>query len=798
MNLKRQAAVILAASLLMLSGCGTIPDVTPEPTPAVTASPEPTQDPAIGRYTLRESLSSLPTCWSALNWRTDGDRYLLDYTISPMLRIQYGTRSSELPTWYWEWEMAQSVEDITGSWTDREAWGIDASETGRVWRIRLNPDACWDDENHTPITAADFVESMHQCLDPQVQSLRANIWTSGECAILGAAAYHYAGNHVWHENVDGNGCVLYPYDSWVSGRTGQYTTEDGLGLWFSLETPLQVSLSGNSLGDYYRAGYLPEEIYTGLADMAGEDGFIPVTESSISLLFSFTGSESWGEEKLSDLAGYVFYPTVFPATDWNGVGLLAEDDHTLIYICENSVSEYAFLLGLTTPWLVYSPFSSDPYYASSPETTVSCGPYRLVSCTEDGVTLERNESWYGYRDGMHKDAYCADCILAIPVQNGEEQELFASGELDLLHLTEEDFPNYRDADNLISLESTYVSRLILVTDRTTLQQLQNEAGEYQVKVCLALDSFREGLSLAFDRNALAKATVPGGSAAPGLLNRQYYLTEDSDDSSVYRDTDAGIAALCRGYGVSWGEGQVYTTLDDVRSVNIGYDPERAKACFSEAFDKLVSDGVWGDYTRIELRCAVSGNTLSPLQAQQNAMMQAYLDEAVAGTGFEGKLTLQFCCMDDPCAAVSEGKIEMAMGAWGGAAFGTWNMMQCWCDPSINTIQERCGFDPAAETLCITLNDTMMTRTYQHWSQSIADGGEFSTDPDQRLHILSELEAALLQRRCCIPLFSLGQAVVLSGKADVSDLCGSTLWSRYDAEQVRLTCDDAEWDAVQNP
>lgn len=807
MNVKHWIAGALSAALLLCSGCTTSPAATetPAPTSIPTAAPTPLPTAAPehlnGVYTFDESLSALPLCWDPHSWGSESDRRILLYTTAPLLSQETALLPEGGVGYRWSWELAESLEDITENWAQTDQWGIQPGETGRVWRLRLRESACWDDGDRTPITAQSFVDSMRLCLDPARQCPRAEHWIAGEAALAGGAAYYHAGASVWTENAK-SGAARFPYESWEL-QDGQFRGAGGADLWFNLEARLSYWLGGSSLGDYYRAGYLPEDIYLGLQALENEDGYIPATRESADLLYRFIGSEAWGFESENSLDRYALYRTDHPPTAWEQVGLLAEDDYTLLYITAEPVSEYGLRLALTEPFLVHPAhyealsfsYEGRRYtdYATSPETAVSCGPYRVASVSDTRVVLERNESWYGYELPGRSGEFAADRVVEwITPTRSSALALYENGTLDLLRLEDADLDAYMGDPQLIRLESAFVDRLILVTDRDALLVLQQAAGDGINKTCLANESFRRGISLAIDREQLAAESTLGGSSALGLLNGTYLLHGSDGTPRSYRSTAEGMTAICQSSGLVWGHESDYATLEDAYSACTGWDLTLARQCFRTAYDQMRESGDWADGMQIELRCAAANETLSPSLLRQQELLQGFLSAAARGTGFDGRLTITFCAVPDRFQAVADGQIELALGAWGGAAFEPWQMLQCWCDPELNPIQEGCGFRPSTTLLTLLLDEEPVTKTYTEWARSILPGGVYGTDEAQRLAVLGGVEAALLRQRCCIPLLSEGDALLTSGQVEPLTRAGSLLWGWGGLRSLRFLLDDGQW------
>ncbi len=814
----RTAALLLALFVLLslLPGCAgdaedsnpspapsaavPTPEPSPSPAPPATATPEP-EPPQPGVYTLRLSTEDPPRCWNVHNWASETDAFLWTLTTSPLVDIGLEPGEGGNPEDRWLFTMAESVEDITGQWEHAAAWGIGPEESGRVWRIRLNTAARWADEAGTPINADSYLDSMRLLLAPERMNYRTGPFCSGPTELVGAADYLRSGTDTWVENAAESG-IAYPYLQWTAGPDGVFRTSDGAALHFSLRSPLTVWLDGNSLEDYYRAGYVPENIFSGLAALADSEGYVPVTEESMRLLYAFTGSDAWGRESKEDLAYYTVYRKSWPVTTWESVGLLKEDEYTLLYICAESAGEYDFLFGLTTPWLVYPPlyeggsfdFEGRLYtdYGTSPETSMSCGPYRLAALNGEKAVLERNESWFGYGP-EDNGLYETDRIELSFLGQTDALARFQAGELDVF--SGEAAPG--TGASPLWKDDAYVYRFFMVTDRGTLYGLQTQAsqnGKRVNKTCLANDAFREALSYAVNRSRLTEAGEESCRPALGVIGDLYLFNAENELGSRYRTSVPGMVALCSAYGINLSSVSDIASLRNAAESCSGYDPAKARRLFQTAAEQMTAAGEWDDGMVIELRCAVGGETLSDGQLLQNRLMQEFLDAATAETDFQGKCSITFVNSPDQYHAVASGEIEMGYGAWGGAAFDPYGLMQCYCDPSFNTIQEGLGFAPNRKLLTLLLRDETITKTYTEWCLSLLEGGEYAQDPDLRLIILSDLEEALLKERRFIVVGQGSTPIWISGRLEPGNRRYSILSGFGGLRSLRYTQDDAQWAA----
>ncbi len=811
MRIKRSFCYLLCLLLLpsLLGGCGLFSSPAPSPaavpsasaeTPAPSMTPVPTEAPRADYHTLNLSAQAMPACWNPHSWQSETDYLVCSLTSAPLVDLGLVEGPDGQTADGWVFEMAESVEDVTDTWAAGADWGIKAGERGRVWRIRLRPGACWNDAARTPITADSYLYSMAQLLSPEMDNYRAAVFCSGEAELLGANAYRHSGADLWEENALPVGGFTYPSEEWSFDETGAARAGDGTPLCFSLSAPLKVWLGGSSLEDYYRAGYVPEDVYAGLAARADGKGYVPVTRETMDLLYSFTGSDAWGRETVEDLAYYTVFRRTWPIMDWSCVGLLKEDEQTLIYLCAGETQEFDLLYALTTPWLVYEPlyeqgrfeFDGRSYtsYGTSPESSMSCGPYVLTAMGERSLTLEKNENWCAFGS----DAYETDRVILELLSRSEAEKRFREGALDLFFPDGESGRIEVEGATVLLMDDAYTYRFFMVTDEETLRGLQEAASGAGVtvnKTCLSNAAFREALSFALDRAAFAAADEEDCRPQLGVISGLYLYDVTHDLSSRYRSSSFGMAAVCGAYGADLSGG-----LQEAWDSCSGYDPERARRLFQLAWEQMTESGLWTEEMTVQLDCAVSGGELSEARRKQNELVQQMLDAASAGTGFEGKLSLRFCTREDRYTAVAAGELEMGYGAWGGAAFDPYGLMQCYCDPDFNTIQEGRGFNPQVELLTLMPEEEgeAVTMSYTEWCRALLTDGEYASEPLQRVRLLAMLEEALLKERRFIVTASGAGKLYLSPKLAPGSEEYSILTFFGGVRSLKYRFDDAQWAA----
>jgi oligopeptide transport system substrate-binding protein len=239
---------------------------------------------------------------------------------------------------------------------------------------------------------------------------------------------------------------------------------------------------------------------------------------------------------------------------------------------------------------------------------------------------------------------------------------------------------YRMSDYLLKTPETYVIRFIFATSLASLTALEEQAGDGANKRVLHYDDFRKAISLSMDRAAFCGQATAGFKPCYSLLNELYYYDIENDNKSVYRATDEAKRAILELYGITYGQGQKYATLDEAYSSVTGYDVDEARALFQTVYEQAIADGNYTDGQEIRINCMCSAvSELTADDAKQQDLLNQFVAEAAKGTGFEGKIKFTFTCgSPNRYEDVALGKVEMIRGAWGGAAFYPFSIIRCYC------------------------------------------------------------------------------------------------------------------------
>lgn len=506
-----------------------------------------------GEYTYHSVTSGINT-WNPTDWRDESEGDVIGYTISSFYEFRMNDTKDgydivpELA--------AEMPQDVTDEYAGNEVYGVPAdANAGYAWKIALRQDAKWEDGS--PLTAADVEYSAKQFLNPEMKNFRASTLFSGTLGLANAYDYYEndrAGGISYALATDNEALSMADF---TPGEDGQYADADGNKAYFGWTVSIDNDwVDGDAFAEY--ADYMPEETAAGLEALVNEDGYIPVTEESYNLFYSFTGSDDWGNEAEEDLINYIFYEDgIVEETPWENVGFVKNDDYTFTLVLTNNCSEFDFIYNMVGLYLVnetlYEAGKQETggvvksSYGTAVDRYSSYGPYKVVSYQADKqMRLEKNENWYGYTDGKHEGQYQT---TALDIQWIEEKttqlSLFLQGNLDEYELTAEDVATYGTSDYLYFMPETFTSYLSLNID---FEMLKSREAEGVNKTIMTYPDFRKAFSLSVDRTDYVRSCTAASQATYGLLNSLYIC--DPDTGMAYRDTEYAQQALCDVYGVS--------------------------------------------------------------------------------------------------------------------------------------------------------------------------------------------------------------------------------------------------------
>jgi oligopeptide transport system substrate-binding protein len=341
------------------------------------------------------------------------------------------------------------------------------------------------------------------------------------------------------------------------------------------------------------------------------------------------------------------------------------------------------------------------------------------------------------------------------------------------------------------VDETYTMRFFFHTNLSTLKKL--DQGNNQNSVVLSNTDFRKAMSLALDREEWVTATE-GYKPAYSMINSLYFYDVYEDPASIYRNTREAMAAICNVYGVTWGEGTPYKTLEEAyKSIN-GFNITEAKALFAKACQQLVADGLYKEGEDIVIEIAYAAGAMDSSQQQQIVLFNQQLNKALSGTGF-GKIELKAVDnLANRYKAVAQGQYAMGYGAWGGAAFYPFTLFQVYCDPDYaDPIHEIGCWDPTQEELTLTVEGEKVTMTWQEWSGAMAGTGKFANASNEvKLQILADIEENYLEKYYVIPLASTTACSMLSYKVSYYTDSYNIMYGFGGMRLMRHNYTDGQW------
>ena len=737
-------------------------------------------------------------------------------------------------------EGAESVSDVT---------------SGFVFEFKLNKDAKW--ENGDPITSEDYIESMKRLLSSKYRNYRANLYVSGESAVAGGAAYFnseapiYEGVFDWDTgevaqaetyyfalNVGWSGNSSYSF-KWMYDNGyiyDDYQVEvdaDGNPVKDANGDPVYVlDQDGNKIQTAFGATY-----YEALTELVNPYGYIELNEETTPMVeemaVQFLAAFGIPAEAAPGYFGSFYYQItgIGEKVEYDAVGCYAVDEYTFIYVCQNQIDFNYFLTSCTDTWLVYTPLYDEltkkdgtlyvTTYGTSKDTTMSYGIYKMQTYEDQKqIVYVQNENWYGWTTDEDGNLVSyTDCVNALDMETGtyspfkvdgkvqqqyittkivvdvmdEEvaKQKFLKGELSEWSPSSEELSQYATSDRLVAVDETYTMSFFFNCDELTLKNL-DKVGNNKNSVVLSNANFRKAFSLAVDRSDFVTVTQ-GWTPAYSLMNHLYHYDFFNDPTSSYRASEPAMKAIVSLYGVKYGEGELYKTLEEAYASITGYNLTEAKKLMKQAHDELVAAGLYTSGEDITIQI---GWAKGALQADDNAQvdkMNQYINAAVAGSGF-GKITFEAVGnINDRYADTANGLYAIGYGAWGGAALYPFRNFQVYFDPDEYDINEAGCWDPATEELTLTVDGKEVTMTWQDWSNCMISGGKFANvDNSVKLEITAALEQKFLERYYRIPLAVTTSCSILSYQMDYYTDTYNLAYGFGGMRLMSYSYTDAEW------
>ena len=506
------------------------------------------------------------------------------------------------------------------------------------------------------------------------------------------------------------------------------------------------------------------------------------------------------------IAGAEEYATGKSGDDFSSVGLYKNDDHTITVVLDKSIGKFNLIYNLTSNFIVYEElyerclvneggawFST---YNTSVDTTVSYGPYKLVSYQKDkSMRFEKNEAWYGYTDGNHlfsdpvtgeeRQMYETTTInTQVVSESATAKMMFLRGELSSYTLGAEDFAAYRTSEFAHETPSETVFFLILNGHEEAIAAREANGSFDKTKTdieTLTLTSFRRAVALTYDRELFASALSPARSGGYGLIGASYLY--DPENMLTYRGTTQAKQVLCDFYSVNPND---YASLDAAAESITGYDPETARKYYTEAFAEAINAGYITDNDNdgisdqtITVEYCVSAD--SDFMTKTVDYLNKRMSDVTSGTPFEGRIRFVKSAVygNDWVNKLKSGLSDTVLGGWSGSVLDPFGLTDLYTNPEYQ--YDAMWFDSDEVSLTLTLNTAptglsdkveTLTMSLRSWSDALNgktvthngamyNFGEGVSDVNTRLTVLAAIEGRVLATYNYIPMLQDASVNLLS-------------------------------------
>ena len=780
--------------------------------------------------------SVMPSNWNEFTYADNNDTQIMSYIGSSFFEYDYKFENDEkfnkdgtinkagiVPGAYTtNYSAATKLEDITA--TVDAKWGYtddQKAEGGYAWKITLRDDLKWDDG--TAITAADFVYSMQQLLDPAFMNFRANTYYD-TLMIKNSKAYFFQNQEGTYETIGGRGYASVQ----AAIDAGETVYANAWNMWGAAG---YTDANGNECPEWL--AITDETVYN------NADGSDPVSGK---FLYDNYGAY------LEPGTGYdaaVYVENTNRNVAWDSVGIYSIDDENAIVLCLDKA--YSFLKedGSLSVWAPYY-FSSLPVvhkakyeaskiapadgatlwtsnYNSSLETTASWGPYKLAEFEAGShYKLVKNENWYGWNLDQYANQYNITAINCRKVEEFATKWMgFLNGSYDDASLQTENVAEYLDSKYVyFTSTSTGTFGMQLYSNLSTLKNSENNNG------ILAIQEFRHAFNLALNRSDIVEKIWPG-SAVPcfGLLNVAYYYdienSPELEDGGQYRNATVAKEGILRAYGFEqnadgkWSSGDLKDlSTDDAYEALTGYNPVVAKQKMQAAIDILLANPEEYGYDSSKNITLVYGSSSdTDKQRFRASYLQDVLDGLTAGTALEDKIDVVFDASAGAqwAEAFRTGKTQIGFGyGFSGNAFNPFDIIGAFVNPD-DDLNYHMYWDTSAIDMTLTMPagdyegaGETITMSIQNWYYCLNglaatenqaktyNWGEGFAPVEARLMILSALEEVTIKESRSVMLIADGGGSFLGAKFSYFSEDEHTFMGFGGIRYMEVNYTDAEW------
>lgn len=796
-------------------------------------------------HTYNDYTSTVPSLWNELQSTDNNNSQIMNYIMSGFFQYEFlfegdkkynddgsinaaGIIPGKFET---KFDAVIGLEDATAQYGSE--WGLTAKqiEGGKyIWRLTLRNDLAWDDG--TSIFAEDFVYSMKEQLNPLFQNARADEYYVNAVKLHNARDYFYQGSEGWVDNNKG-----FSRELLVKGADGIYKLN---GDTVVIPTTRKLGWLGATLAQaipVYSGQYFDAEAGQSLLAIADSStGDIPVTDESIALLERLiTTYPAWGETT-EDIVNYMYYYHIYPAVNFDDVGIFAESPYDLILVLDSPLNFFkedgqlsynaAYSFG-GLPLVkkdLYEACKVAPQsgstlwtstYNTTLETSASWGPYKLSQYQAgNSYTLSRNEYWYGYALEENRGMYQTDQIKVISIKDEAPAQLeFWAGQVDGLGISVTIADQYKNSKYAMFSPRVANFAINLYSNLDVLKVQGRNNG------ILAIKDFREALSLSLDRASYNRELTTANKPLLGFLGEDYYY--DIENGEVYRYSTQGKEALLRTYGFAKNEAGkwydiatniVYDDIDEAVEAMTGYNLTLAKQKFASAWTELTTHAEQYGYDPTKnITLLLGASEPSAAADREKAWIQRWIDTLIEGSGAEGKIKVELNAnLGEAWSEEFEvGNYDICTGGFGNAPFNPFYMISCVLgDLSIGFHGKYWLADEVEITYTMPAGDyegagQELTLTMEDWYNSL--NGNMSLSPsynwgdgfapvEVRLEVLAMLEEYALKEYYSLPTSRGFTSALRSAKFHYITEEYNTMLKFGGMAYMQYDYTDAEWTA----
>ena len=788
--------------------------------------------------------TTMPSNWNEFTYADNNDTQIMSYIGSSFFTYDYKFENDQkynadgsinkagivAGAYTTNYDAATKLEDVTA--TVDAKWGYTAdqkAEGGYAWKITLRNDLKWDDG--TAITAADFVWSMKQLLDPAFMNFRANTYYD-TLMIKNSKAYFFQNQEGTYETIGSQGYASVA-DALAAGQT-VYAN-----IWSMWGTEGYVDANGNECPEY--VNIFDETVWDTADAWASGTAYDAISGLD---LYTYYGAY------LEPGTGYdacVYVENTERDVAWENVGIYSIDSENAIVVCLDKSYEFLTDDGDLSVWAPYYMsglpiVKKDLYesckiapadgatlwtsnYNSSLATTASWGPYKLVEFEAGShYKLVKNENWYGWGMEEYKNQYNVTAINCRKVEEFTTKWMgFLNGSYDDAALSTENVADYLDSKYVYyTSTSTGTFGMQLYSNLNVLKESENNNG------ILAIQEFRHAFNLAINRSDVIEKIWPG-SAVPcfGLVNVAYYYDIENapelSDGGQYRNTKLAKEGILRAYGFTqgadgkWSNGTLNNLeLDDAYEALTGYNPTLAKEKMKAAIEILLADPDKYGYDATKDITLVYGSSADTDKQRFRAdYLQGILTDLTNGTALEGKIKVKFDASAGAqwAEAFRTGATQIGFGyGFSGNAFNPFDIIGAFVNPD-DSLNYHMYWDTSSIDMTLTMPagdyagaGETITMSVQNWYfclNGLAESehqaktynwSEGKAPAEARLTILSALEELTIKESRSVMLIADGGGSFLGAKFAYFSDVEHTFMGFGGLRYIEVQYTDAEWAA----